>query len=231
MGGPAAGCAVLNRWARVTLEDKMVETTVYSLAEAAPGPAERRADERHLTLYRVGSLTIGDDRRELCLIKNISAGGMLIRVYCTIPPETRVSVELKHGTPVHGIVRWVQDQTVGVTFDTPIDVVDLLAASMDGPRPRMPRVEVSCAASLREDGTVHRIQLRDISQGGIKFDSGGAVTVGSDVVVTLPGLAPQPGVVRWQDSGCYGITFNRVLPLPVLVAWLQDQRTKLRATG
>jgi hypothetical protein len=216
--------------ASVTLEEKLVETTVYSLAAAAPGPSDRRADERHLTLYRVGSLAIGD-RRELCLIKNISAGGMLIRAYCEIPPGTRISVELKHGTPVHGIVRWAEDKTVGITFDTPVDVVDLLAASMDGPRPRMPRVEVTCPASLREDGTVHRIQLRDISQGGIKFDTRGAVTVGSEVVVTLPGLAPQPGVVRWQDSGCYGITFNRVLPLPVLVAWLQEQRMKLRAAG
>ena len=212
------------------MDDKQVETTIYSLAEAAPGPSERRGDERYLTLFRVGSLMIGD-RRELCLIKNISAGGMLIRVYCAIAPETRVRVELKHGTPVDGVVRWTQDKTVGITFDTPIDVVELLSASMDGPRPRMPRVEVDCQASLREDATVHRVQVCDVSQGGLKVETASSITVGSEVVVTLPGLAPQPGVVRWSHSGCYGITFNRVLPLPMLVAWLQEQRERLRATG
>lgn len=212
------------------MEEQPVQTTVYSLADAPPGPTERRDGERFLTLFRVGCLMVGD-RRELCLIKNISAGGMLIRVYCNIDPGTRISVELKHGTPVEGVVRWAQDQTVGITFDTPVDVVELLAASMDGPRPRMPRVEVNSLAWLREDGTVHRVQARDISQGGMKVESASDIAVGSDVVVTLPGLAPQAGVIRWRDSGCYGITFNSVVALPLLIAWLHEQRDKLRATG
>jgi len=56
-----------------------IETTLYSLGDAPPpAQAERRDGDRTLTLFRVGSLMIGK-RRELCLIKNISAGGMLIR--------------------------------------------------------------------------------------------------------------------------------------------------------
>lgn len=210
------------------MEEKPVETTIYSLGDAPPKQPERRKGERHLTLFRVGCLMIGD-RRELCLIKNISAGGMLIRAYCPVELGTRISVELKHGTPVSGAVCWVDENVVGVAFDSPVDVVELLAASMDGPRPRMPRVEVNNVGWLREDGTVHRITARDISQGGVKVENSGEVPVGSDVVVTLPGLAPQPGVVRWRDGRCYGITFNRVVPLPELVAWLHDQREKLRA--
>ena len=95
----------------------------------------------------------------------------------------------------------------------------------------MPRVEVDCPASVREDGTIHRVRVRDVSQGGIKVDSTAEIGIGSDVIMTVPGLAPQPGVVRWSDSGCYGITFNRVLPLPVLVSWLHQQRQQLRAAG
>ena len=212
------------------MDEKPVETTIYSLADQAPGPGERRGGERHLTLYRVGCLVIGD-RRELCLIKNISAGGMMARAYCRIALDTPVSVELKHGTPVSGVVRWIDDQVIGVTFDKPVDVVELLAATMDGPRPRMPRVEVNCLASLREDGTVHRVHARDISQGGLKIESSSAIGVGSDVVVTLAGLAPQPGKVCWNDGAAYGITFNRVVPLPMLVDWLHGQRERLRAAG
>ena len=54
------------------MDEEAVETTVYSLAEAAPAAPERRTGERHLSLLRVGAMQIGD-RRELCLIKNISA--------------------------------------------------------------------------------------------------------------------------------------------------------------
>ena len=214
------------------MEEQPVETTLYSLSEAPPAPAaeDRRNGERHLTLFRVGSVTIGD-RRELCLIKNVSAGGMLIRAYCHIEPGTPLSVELKQGKPVSGRASWVRDNCVGIAFDSPVDVVELLAASMDGPRPRMPRVEVRCLVTVRDGADLHRAWACDISQGGLKIQTKTPLATGADVVVSLPDLEPQPAVVRWSEDGFYGITFNRLLPLATLVAWLQAQRETLRAAG
>ena len=108
---------------------------------------ERRDGERYLTLFRVGSLMV-ENRRELCLIKNISAGGMMIRPYCKLEAGRPVSVELKRGEQIPGTVNWVRDDSAGVTFDQPIDVVELLATSMEGPRPRMPRVEVAHSRNI-----------------------------------------------------------------------------------
>lgn len=213
-----------------TLEHLQVETTLYSLADAPPAPFERRDDDRQLTLFRVGSLIIGD-RRELCLVRNVSAGGMMIRAYCTIAPGTRVSVELKSGELVDGSVIWVKDDLIGLEFNKPIDVVDLLKTSMEGPRPRMPRIEVDCVAWVRDGADVQQARARDVSQGGIKVEAERGLGVGDQVIVTLPGLEPVPGIVRWSDAGCYGLTFNKVLPLPLLVDWLSEQRERLRATG
>jgi hypothetical protein len=212
------------------VEEQPVETTIFSLTDAPPPPRERRDGERHFTLFRVGALVIGE-RRELCLIKNISAGGMMIRAYCALEPQTSVKVELKHGSLVSGRISWAQDHAVGVEFDSPVDVVELLACSMDGPRPRMPRVEVETIGTVRDGAIVHRVHARDISQGGVKIESDRDITPGTEVVVSLTGLPPQPGVVRWRESNYYGITFNRVVPLPLLVGWLQVQREKLRASG
>lgn len=209
------------------MDDQPVETTVYSLGDSAPAAPERRTGERHLSLLRVGSMMIGN-RRELCLIKNISAGGMLIRVYCALEPGAEVSIELKQGDPVKGIARWVSDGFVGVEFEEPIDVIDLLSLSAEGPRPRLPRVELNCTVLVREGAITHRCKAVNISQGGIKVESRASVTVGAQVTVTLLGLQPCSGMVRWQDGECYGITFSRVLPLPALVEWLQDQRERLR---
>jgi hypothetical protein len=78
------------------LDEQPVETTTYSLDETAPRQVQRRESERHLTLLRVGALLI-DGRRELCLIRNVSAGGMMIRAYSDIPVGTPLSIELKHG--------------------------------------------------------------------------------------------------------------------------------------
>ena len=119
-----------------------------------------------MTLYRVGSLLV-KDRRELCLIKNISAGGMMIRAYCAIAPGTRLSVELKCGESVDGKALWIKGETVGVEFDKPVDVVELLASTMEGPRPRMPRIAVDCVVWIREGAGVYRVHARDVSQGGV----------------------------------------------------------------
>ena len=209
------------------MQEQPVDTTLYSLSEAAPAPIDRRDGERHLTLFRVGSIMV-EDRRELCLIKNVSSGGMLIRAYSAMTPGARASIELKQGEIISAKVSWVKDDNVGITFDAPVDVVDLLATSMDGPRPRMPRIEVRCIASVRQDGNVYGMRARDISQGGIKVESDRELRLGDDVVVTLPGLAPAQGVVRWREAGAYGINFNRLLALSDLVGWLHGQRELLR---
>ncbi len=193
-------------------------------------PGERREGERHLTLFRVGSIMIGD-RRELCLIKNISAGGMMIRAYCAIPEGTQLSIELKSGQPVTGKVSWTSGQNVGVAFDAPIDIIEILSASAEGPRPRMPRVEVACVVALRDGANIHRLPVCDISQGGLKVKGGPDLEHGGDLVVSLPGMEPQPAALRWRHDGHLGISFNRLIPLAQLVAWLQGARDGLRAAS
>ena len=212
------------------LDEHPVETTVYSLRGSLPEPQERRSGERHLSLLRVGTLVI-DNHRELCLIKNVSAGGMLIRAYCPVQEGARITIELKQGEPISGSARWSRGECVGVIFDEPIDVLDLLSPSGEGPRPRMPRIQVDCTAWVREGATVHRTRALDISQGGMKVECRTTIPAGSEVTISLNGHSPLKGVVRWNDSGSIGITFNRVIALPVLVAWLRDQRERLRAAS
>ena len=202
---------------------KLVETTLYSLSADAPACPDRRHGERYVSLLRVGALTI-DDRRELCLIRNVSAGGMMIRPYSPIAAGTRVSIELKQGDPVSGVAQWTDSGLVGVSFDTPIDVLAVLNAPTGRPRPRMPRIELSCTASLRSNGSVFRARVANISQGGICVDSPVDLELGDDVVVTLSGLHAAAGVVKWKDGAFHGIGFNRVYPVDELMKFLKEQQ-------
>ena len=205
-----------------------VDTTAYSLSRKAPAPSDRRDGTRHLTLFRVGAMTV-DGRRELCLIKNISEGGMMIRPYCALTEGTELTIELKTGFLVTCTVAWLRDGSVGVEFDRPVDIVEILSSSNDGPRPRMPRIEVDCFATVRDGGEIHRMRVHDVSQGGVKLESTRILGMGSDLVVSLPGLNPQPAAVRWSADGYLGVTFNRLLPLAELVDWLRATRDQLRA--
>jgi hypothetical protein len=205
------------------VDELPIETTVYSMSDDPPPETDRRTDERHLTLFRVGTIILGD-QRELCLVKNLSGGGALVRVYCTIECETRLHIELKEQQPIPGKVTWVRGGDVGITFDEPVDVVEILTTSADGPKPRMPRIETNCVCFVREGAVVNRVVLLNISQGGLSVESPNNLTVGGHVTVSLPGLRPQGATVRWNDGSRYGISFNTVLPLAGLVDWLQSRK-------
>lgn len=205
------------------LDQLPIETPGYSLDSAAPSAGERREGKRHLTLFRIGALTV-DGRRELCLIKNISSGGMRIRPYCDLAEGTPVTVELKTGMSVPGSVAWIAESSVGIDFDQPVDVLDVLSVSDDGPRPRMPRIEVRCTATFRAGASVHHVPVCDVSQGGVKLEGELPAALDCEVIVSLPGLAPQAGVVRWGGGDHFGVTFNRLLSLGELVEWLKTVR-------
>ena len=212
------------------MNSQPVETTLYSLAETPPRRPERRKSERHLSLLRVGAVSIGD-RRELCLIRNISAGGMMVRAYSPLEPGTRLSIELKQGDPVSGTVQWVEDGLTGVTFDSAVDIVALLSPSDTTVQPRMPRIEVQCAAWVSDDNGAYLTRATNVSQGGLCLESEARLELNSDVVITLPTLAPMAGVVKWRERSFYGIGFNKVLALPDLVRWLQQQQEEQRRSA
>jgi len=211
----------------LVVKKKLVETTLYSLSADAPTRPDRRSDERYVSLLRVGALTI-QGRRELCLIRNVSAGGMMIRPYSAIAVGTALSIELKQGDTVTGIAQWSENGLVGVTFDEAIDVLALLNVTAGKPRPRMPRIELNCTATLRYEGIVFRASVANISQGGICIHSPVDLEVDGDVVITLACLHAAAGVVKWRDGDYYGIGFNRVYPVNELMTFLQEQQREER---
>lgn len=192
------------------------------MSSEPPPNVNRRTDERHLTLFRVGTILLGDDR-ELCLVKNISAGGASVRIYCKLKAKQALKIELKDGQPVAGHVSWIRGMDAGIEFDEPVDVIELLKGSENGPRPRMPRIEASGLCWIRKGAILHRSEIQNISQGGVSVESDSDLAVGAEVTVRLPGLDTQGGAIRWKSANRYGIAFNTVLPLATLVDWLHSR--------
>ena len=180
-------------------------------------------DERHVSLYRVGALTVAG-RRELCVVRNVSTGGLMLTAYSPIEPGARIAVEFKQGEPVQGIVAWSDSSSVGVRFDEAVDVAAILANPAEGLRPRMPRIGIESRITVREGDALHEVRALDISQGGVCIESSARLAIGADVVVRLEGLPPEGAVVRWRNGDCYGLGFNRLLSVPSLAAWLREHR-------
>ncbi|MDQ4088332.1 MAG: PilZ domain-containing protein, partial [Pseudomonadota bacterium] len=168
------------------LTRERIGETGFSLSRRVPKPErERRRDERQLTILRVGVLVV-EGERELCLIRNISAGGLMAHVYREVRKDQRVTVELKSGQQIGGRVVWTAGRNAGIAFDAPIDVAELLANPprlANGWRPRLPRVEVDRLATLRVGAGMCWVQVRDVSQGGVKLEVDRPLETGAEVVV------------------------------------------------
>lgn len=205
------------------LGEQVVETG-YSFSTQTPGPPERRTQERHVKILRVGVLVV-DGRRELCLIRNISAGGLMAHVYSPVKQGQNVIVELKARDAIPGRIAWTRDSNAGVAFDAPVDVELLLANPVtldNGWRARSPRIEVDRAATVRVDGAPSLARICDISQSGVKIETTATLAIDGDVVITPEGFRPIGGVARWQDGDRAGIVFNEVIRLNELIAWIKS---------
>jgi hypothetical protein len=205
------------------LSNELHEETTFSFSKLAPRPPERRQAPRHLTILRVGAL-IGPEGRELCLIRNISAGGLMVHVYSRHEYGESVAVELKGNQQTKGKVIWVCDSNIGIQFDDPIDVAEILsnqAALDNGWQPRLPRIELDRLATLRCGAKLYGVNTRDISQGGVKIECDQPLEVGREVVLTMERFRPLQALVRWCEGGMAGLSFNQLIPFPELMGWLK----------
>ncbi len=169
--------------------------------------------------------------KEFCLIRNISAGGLTARVYSDVPVGSRGTIELRTGQQVAGTVAWAREENFGLKFDAPIDVAEVLApctggtVNIAGQRGRMPAIEIDCFASLRVGARTYRTRTSEMSQGGVKLRLDAMLAEG-EVVVTLCGLAPLAGVLRWCDGAVADISFNQLIPLGELAPWIREQQRR-----
>ena len=202
-------------------EDGTFESTTFTLSTAVPRPCERRTDERLLPTLRVAKL-VGANSEQLIRVRNISAGGLMAETVQTPPPVgEHVMVELS-SQKIPSSVVWIREGTVGLKFDQNVDLGELLAGRKPrhGFRPRPPRLEVSCKASIRVGKVYYTVDVHDISLGGMKVEPIEEYCVGKHVVVVVESLRPIKGEVRWFSDRRAGIVFDKELEFEELSEWV-----------
>ena len=201
--------------------DAAFESTTVSLSTAVPRPVERRVDERLSAMLRVGKLTDAKGSEQLIKVKNLSAGGVM--AILTRPPSVgdQVSIELS-SQRIPATVVWIREDMAGLKFDQNVDLGELLAGRKPrhGFRPRPPRLQIPCKASVRVGKTYYTVDVHDISLGGIKVEPIEEYCVGKKVVVVVESLRPTKGEVRWYSERRAGIVFDQPLDFDELSEWV-----------
>ncbi|HVM38239.1 MAG TPA: PilZ domain-containing protein [Sphingomicrobium sp.] len=196
------------------------ESTTFSLSTAVPRPCDGRGDDRVTPLLQVAKL-VGASGEQLIRIRNISAGGLMAEASQPLTIGEEVAVELS-SEKIPATVVWTRDETIGVKFDQNVDLGELLAGRKPrhGFRPRPPRLQVSCKASIRIGKLYYTVDVHDISLGGIKVEPIEERCLGKNVVVVVESLRPVRGSVRWYSDRRAGIVFDRPLEFDELAEWV-----------
>jgi len=197
------------------------DSTTVSLSTAVPRPVERRTDERMSGMLRVAKLTGPTGAQQLVRVKNLSAGGLMAIVPNVPEVGEHVDVELS-SEKIPASVVWIRNDLVGLKFDQNLDLGELLAGRKPrhGFRPRPPRLEIACKASVRVGKLYYSVDVHDISLGGMKVEPIEEYCVGKKVIVVVESLRPIKGEVRWYSDRRAGIVFDKPLDFNELSEWV-----------
>ena len=186
----------------------------------------RRLHQRYAMVMRDGFLHVGDDRVP-CVVRNISSGGLMARIYRPVEPDRPVRVELASGQLYDGIVLWERDWIVGIAFNDAVDVESVLSeqwvTEIEGDRRRTRRIKVECPATLKVDLRFYFGKLCDLSPTGAKVQTRGVLKKTGEAMLALPDLPPLPGLIRWVNGRDCGLEFREQIPADALSGWLQQR--------
>ncbi len=192
---------------------------------------DMRGAQRFTLLIRTAKL-VSDSGEFLCIIRDVSATGLRLRLFHQLPADGRMALELANGE-IYFIERvWERDSHAGFRFATPIAVETFIAEVSPYPR-RQPRLRVQFPAVLSSDGQASVATVRDLSPQGAGIETSRYLAIGQRVKLEGEGFPATIAKVCWRSGADYGLVFEQVFTLEglaVLAARLQKV-TEAEATS
>ncbi|MFD1787015.1 PilZ domain-containing protein [Sphingomonas floccifaciens] len=125
-----------------------------------------------------------------------------------------LSVRPNGGRSITARLRWMNDRHCGVQFIVPMQAEMVMRFEADSRlwlRSRPSRAQVDLRAEVIVANKRHVFRALDISIGGARLRHYGKLQAGTPLMMSLDGMMPLAGYVRWSDQSEAGMIFNRLL--------------------
>jgi len=181
----------------------------------APPGYELRSAPRFTLLIRTAKIIV-DGREFLCIIRDASATGLKVRLFCPLPQARETFVEMANGDRHQVELVWQADDYAGLQFLQEIGIEHFLDESRGSFRRRQVRLRIALAGMLHSGGEAVSIAFRDISQQGAGVESDKWLLINELVRVETGVTPPLFAKVRWRSHPRYGLIFEHTFKLDEL---------------
>ncbi len=187
-------------------------------AELAPDRAlsaeELREAPRFALLIRTAKL-ISASGEYVCVVRDVSATGVKVRLFHPLPQQPVLTLELANGDryPVERV--WESGGDAGLRFTAPVAVADLVTEA-GAFRKRPVRLRLQLAALISVQGNSSTAVVRDLSQQGARIESTRHLAMDQQLRLEIARMAPIFVKVRWRRHPAYGLVLQQTFQLDEL---------------
>jgi hypothetical protein len=160
----------------------------------------------------------------LCIVRDVSASGVRLRIFHPLPEHKHAEIELANGDRHSLEWVWEDEGHAGFRFPTEIDVHSFINEESNWSR-RPIRLKLTLPAVLTADAGTRVAWVLDLSQQGARIECSQHLAVKQKVKLEAEGLPPLIANVAWRSNPHYGLVFQQTFTfeaLAKLVAGLQD---------
>ena len=184
--------------------------------------SELRRDPRQTLMLRTAKV-ICQSGEYVCLVRDVSRGGVSLRFFHAVPQEPRIFLELANGA-LYPIERTWQNSEAesgeaGYRFAAPVALGAFLDETSQHPH-RAVRLRLELPVLLTFNGEDCRAMIADISRCGAKLTADRKLPEGAFVRFEAAGLPLRFGHVAWRKQYEHGIAFQQAFGLEELARCL-----------
>ncbi len=171
-----------------------------------PSDAEQRTAARYTPLIRTAKIT-GVSGEFLCVVSDISATGVSVRLFHPLPRDLALKLEMSNGDSLPLERVWEKDGRAGFRFAGDVDLTKILQGRGQWPK-RPIRINLDMPAKLvgltgRFDATI-----RNISMQGAQIDCVERLAIDQRLRLSNAVVSEIVTKVRWRKGNLYGLVFD-----------------------
>jgi PilZ domain len=175
-----------------------------------------RATKRTSLLIRTAKL-VAQNGEYVCMVRDVSADGLRLRLFHPLPPETYMFLQLANGELYPMELVWQRDNEAGFRFARQINLDEFIEEPSAFARRPM-RLNIQHSGLVFVAGRASPAMLIDLSQGGARIETTAWLALRQTVRLSLDGLPERFARVAWRDRYHHGLVFDQSLKLDELAA-------------